>query len=369
MTGFVVNPEDIKGADPAAILNHCSRMRYPFGVHTYTLRPALARVADNFVDLAKERQEAIVQHVIMKAIQKYLKTSSVSEVDATTITLKTMASKDLKHKFRMAALNPNYCNATCIAISGNKGKKAHEFEPDDYKEPSWSLVLAPSKGYSAKGFFRYSTGANTDKMPEFPGKESQYRLFSLWHEYAHTAGADEPQADKMAGLVYRQLSPEDPRVIHVKADMRAVSAVLRGNFEKTSKKYGWAMVTALDTVAAMDQSTINEMSMEDIKAIRFEKFDHHWESVKAVREVLSFICPTILPNADTHKVATAEGLKKLGVKILDCIDAGIFDEAKDAKKIGLRFAMAALRLTSGDKHYAPVLQKHGERQTLQGLTL
>ena len=358
MTKIVTSLKDAEKADPRAVLLHSRAQRFPFGIQTYTLRLDNVSLKDGFNKKSEKFREKALRKRLVTDLSKRFERDCETPEQAKALIKRVSNHSRIPARLREALEKPNLCNAVAFPFcSVSKGGKhhAHQIGADEFIDPVLNVVIAPPSTFSSAGFFKVALGASNYTLETLPGTDAHWQTFALWHEYSHGAGAGEAQADKMAGIVYRQLF-DDPRVLAAFADMRAVAAVLRGNDEKYFQKYGWGPVAALDTVVKMPQEKINEMSAEDVKAIRFENIDHQWPAVKNIRRILGFACKSILPEGKSKTVASPEELRTLGSKTLDFVNAGLFDENPKEKRIAMRFAMAALRLTKGEKHYRPLIR-------------
>lgn len=349
MSKLVVDFKDIKGADPAAILTHCSKLAKPFGIPSVVIRPVDVPFPEGFLKMKKAEQEKELQHILLPALQKYFGAKYDNPADATHTVLQYMAEAQIKDYLRQAMTSTTFGNALSVRLHTHKGKFAHEVGEEKHVDASWNLVVGAAPYLDAKTRLCYSTGIDASTVKDLPGTKEQWQLAVLWHELAHGTGAGEPHADKMSAIVYRQLQA-DPSLLHVKADIRAVTAILGYKDEDNIKKYGWPMVEVNDEVARMTPAKIASMSEDDIKAIRFDEFDWKLEAVEIVGEVLAAICPKQMKKQKGKK-RTIEDLKMLGDKVQTCINLGCFDEVPEAKAIARRFFVAATRLSAGMKHY------------------
>lgn len=120
------------------------------------------------------------------------------------------------------------------------------------------------------------------KIESFHGAD---RFSTIWHEFAHSAGANEPQADMMSAIVTRQaFSPSD--LLRRIADERAIDAVTHFENESVRENYGWGVVDANDFVASLSDEKILGISEEEIKSIKFQKFNSLGDAIYRVGKVV-----------------------------------------------------------------------------------
>jgi hypothetical protein len=224
-----------------------------------------------------------------------------------------------------------------------------------------AIVVAPPRNFSmarlllASGF--YAGGGQ--ELEEGDGSAFLYMVLN--HELAHVGCAAEPQADKIAALFTRRAFPGSA-VPQVVADVRAITCMARAvraaahpsvEADEQLRRYGWEMVEAGDSAAAMPQGIINRMTDQQIIGTRFERpVQRHGALLRAGR-FISDLWPEnglrrrnpVGSNPDIHMLAlSAEKLK-------DYLPRLAGDPA--AQAIINRFIDAATRLSDGIGAYRP----------------
>lgn len=200
---------------------------------------------------------------------------------------------------------------------------------DFYKDPVCNFVMAPGISYT---FARALCLAG--HAPDFSSYDSSVRLFTLWHEYAHGTGAGEPQADKMAAVVFiKSVGPNG--FLPLWADTRALETIVSKDNQDLLDKYGWPMVEAVDSVIENYETAV-KMPFPEIKTLRCERYDHKTAAVQAFADQMfaSVSCNT-LANLEEFSV--------------DFARAAHPDDPR--RRIASRFALAAWRLSQGPAAY------------------
>ncbi|PCJ99076.1 MAG: hypothetical protein COA45_06435 [Zetaproteobacteria bacterium] len=215
---------------------------------------------------------------------------------------------------------------------------ADNYDPEEYKQPLASFVIAPRSDMQGNNFL-VSLRNSKNYVPELPGSAEQWQYKALWHEIAHGAGAGEPQADAISSVMCRK-SFEDNSVIKANADARALNNIFHYSDNNEVEKYGWGMVEANDYIVNLPDKTINDMSEYQIRDIRFQKFDPLSDSVRNVGKLLQNLESEAFKNRDLAALAiTAQKL---------------YDDPNvkgDEKQILNRFLLACERVSIGDAAY------------------
>jgi|GEM_PF-3667395 len=164
-------------------------------------------------------------------------------------------------------------------VRQHDGKIANpdEYQADQYIDPTSNIVVVAKHAVSGRRFLADLLMVPEKTVKPMPGDHEQLKFFGLWHEYAHGTGAGEPQADMMAALMYRKFF-KDQALLPMISDTRFIASVLQYDCTMMRTNY-YAMDEAIDFVIAMDQADIDAMSMDDIKAMRFKKFEKNEEAI------------------------------------------------------------------------------------------
>lgn len=223
---------------------------------------------------------------------------------------------------------------------------AHCYSPDTYRQPKSNLVKSFSGEVSSKNLMEKALQIESLDNP-LPGTDAQLQFFVLWHEIAHGVGAGEPQADAMAAVVTRQAF-ESSYVLRAWSDYRALETMLycaepddSKNIKGIAEQYGWPTVEVVDHVARLPQVTIDQMSEDDIRNIRFQKFDHMTESVLEIGRRLRE-----KTGEEAFKARDFGALERAALDVCEDEDFG----AKE-QQILKRFALACRRFSVGEEAY------------------
>lgn len=146
-----------------------------------------------------------------------------------------------------------------------------------------ALVILPDNDLTAEklaGIY-----IDPDRLPADAGVDPLALRYTMaCHELAHVAGADEPQADKIAALFcHRAFNHMAPSVML--SDLRALAAAFdsceaqdnelppaqRDDARRRLLTYGWKTVSSIDSARALSPETAKHMSDSDILALTAEK--------------------------------------------------------------------------------------------------
>lgn len=135
------------------------------------------------------------------------------------------------------------------------------------------LSLMPGRNISSERYIAIHPAFASKSFPDaaIPGK--QLHFFFSTHELAHVAGADEPQADKIAALFNRRAFGNDAAACFI-SDLRALDAVtdcfqlIQMTDESATPlvmerymKYGWDMVAAADEALAVQVHQLDDAAI------------------------------------------------------------------------------------------------------------
>lgn len=341
MSYIQIDKKAVTEEEARAFLNQSYSLEKPLGTTTLFIRP------EDF----PSQSEAGKQSVLFKAInnlKRIFKTKTATE-GALSKKLAPFKYLDIDNEFnelqKIALRSIEQAQKSTDDVFDHAihnlsvpkfAQSAEEQVQDTYMQPFFSVVFPPDKDLK---FAEMLAMSELNFMTETP---SQFPFTVLWHEIAHGAGASEPQADMIAATVTRQAF-ENNHMISGIADVRAFHAVV---YSSNKKGYGWPMVEANDYVMSLPEETIDTMSEQEIKDIRFQKFDHLAETVSEVNRLLkkqvglAFYDPNLL------------GLAEAAQKLRKDINLSLTD---NHKQILTRFELATRRLHRGavayDKRY------------------
>ncbi len=242
----------------------------------------------------------------------------------------------------------------------NDRLKAHHFSPfpEEYKAPFRSVIITPRSSWTPEDTAPYLIGPyqGSEKSAGMPGFGAQYQFNAVWHEIGHGTGAAEPQTEMMAALVTKQAF-EDTRILSVQADLRAIRSVFRhsilrddansisasGQIEgqvREREKYGWPMVEVNDYVQGLPVSTVDALSEDDIKSIRFRRFDHIGNTLKTAADILKYEDP------EGYEAKDLQSLREAALYLADKRST-----PEEHAQIYERLALACERVLIGEEAY------------------
>ena len=232
------------------------------------------------------------------------------------------------------------CRASADRVlNAQYSKYAHHYRESIYEPPAFNTIFIPRQGFSAHEWFASNLKATKHEMADYlPGHNSQYHFFILIHEMGHGAGAGEAQTDMMAAIACRQAFANTD-FISAWSDIRALSLLYNMGGALQAQGYHWSMVEGLDHVIAMDQSTIDAMGEDDIKALRFKSFPHTDEQLASIQVV--FDAASANGSCDFINAYKHKNLPALARTLQDLSTANLSD---DTRIIASRLALAAKRL-------------------------
>ena len=327
---------DKPGVTAARLLKESLALKDPFGVPTLLIRPEDFEPTESeaernaFPNLA----EAKLKSRIDAHIEKFLTEVSAGDKNKNEALSEMLAGSMgyIAEKARKSAGNKDYndANTASFVLKGEKDSVC-------------GIIVEPRESYSFYKFSSYLTGVKQEQFANAPPISAEEgRLLTHWHEAAHTTGADEAQADKMAALVIRRALP-DSQILSVYSDMRALDALYsykekcRDGSDRISN-YGWNCVDALDAVLKMPIEQVRGMSEADIRRTVDEKFDPRVDAIKKVSSILEEENPDAMKNRDLNQ--TAESLRKL------LAENAFGDSGDEATKVARR-ALKAIERTTG----------------------
>ncbi|MDB5490786.1 MAG: hypothetical protein JWO78_635, partial [Micavibrio sp.] len=227
--------------DAAKILADTFAIPRPFGVPTLVLRQ------ENLPDKMTVEKNTSKRTALLRALNPFVKFYSDAELpaDAEGTLLRILFKRALEQhgmdahatdtldrilsrqkslcKFLKTGLASNF-NALCLPYPHRKFPSHAHHYAKDYKEPLFSIVIAPRSTADGQKMMKEICGNLAQPRNPLPGYASQWQTFILWHEYAHGCGADETQADTMAAIICRKAFA-DQRFMTAWADIRAFDVI------------------------------------------------------------------------------------------------------------------------------------------------
>ncbi len=227
-------------------------------------------------------------------------------------------------------------------------ENADFYNPKEYKQPNAGIILAPPQNITWDNLLKSTLGLATPNMPDH---NKQIQFMHLTHEIGHAIGGGEPQADTFVATLSRKAYENNSHLICC-SDFRAAAAIFKGALlpNAIDSTYGWGVVEGNDYIRGLDESVIQSLSEDEIKAIRFQKFDHHnTDIVKAATEIYEIEEKAFKAIRGRHFTAAANILIPLqnAAEIVKR-DNGTSD---DQHQILTRFQLACQRLSIGTPAY------------------
>ena len=326
----------------------------PYGIPTLKIQPA------QFGDIAKD--EEVLKATLRDTIQEFFKDAAKgdaqrqAQMNAIVFNGGNFADNKqyLLTRTAMSALDENYGDAHALCVREDKG------------EPLAGVIIMPRAERSFGTNAENATGVSASQFAPPTVPVAQLSFMTIWHEYAHAAGADEAQADKMAAIMARKAFPSS-NVLQVYADLRIIDSLLDYNSqprEFTNKKgeketiparheiYGWRMAEAVDEVAAMPQEKIHAMDEKTIRKITEAEIGHpKYDALRRVGDTLTARHPELFE----YKKAN---LKEISAALQTLLKNGTFDNDPDALAIASRSLLAISRVAlDGPKLEADIAAK------------
>lgn len=231
----------------------------------------------------------------------------------------------------------NAVSIPCKTMNSNE-RDAHHYEPEKFMPPEMNVVVLPSIKVTMSQLrteFDYRVDHHN-----LPGSPEQWQFRTIWHEFAHGAGAGEPQADAMAAAVMRKAF-KGRDVLMAQADHRAFRSLFHYSNVEVRQEYGWGVVEAVDYVAALPNSVIDNLSENEIRDMRFQKFETMEERIERLGRILQ--------EVDGYRFRIED--PAFFVNVVDNLyGSADFDDID--RRILQRFQLACARIPRGKDAYA-----------------
>lgn len=309
MSLIQIDKKAITQDDARALVDQTCALQDPFGIPTFHVRDRdYVQMPYGMGFLPKDKIRDAITQTVGARVDEFLEEYSsnpnyinldIDRVRAVTGVVGAHIYDNLKHGVFNAQSLPvatSPASLSNLIFNGSFRIAAQNQDPEEYQEPEFCFVVTPASpqslgslknDYISRGFQNGSVARS-----DLPGFPEQYQFATLWHEIGHGTGAEEPQTETMSACVSKKAF-ENTAFLSARADLRALDAIAHGGkrtfplIGTTFKNiYGWPMVEANDYVQNLPQSTLSDISEEDIKAIRFQKFDHLARDVQKVSDLL-----------------------------------------------------------------------------------
>ncbi len=341
--------------DPVKTLHDSLRKERPFDVPTIVLSPEeFSEFSTQSGKLHRFSRVDMVAHMQHRLSEFFNRQHDIPSEIANSITEQyiNQASEQVLVTVANNLIVPQYVQSGCILLpfKGIEGPFAHQLD-DRYQEASSGLVFTFSRSVSGRAYGESVMSLAEGELPEMPASDEEWQYLLLWHEFAHTTGAAEPQADKMAAIVTRKAFDRTD-IIQAFADQRMVTAVLNHHADIHVSYYGLPLVMGLDEVASMPKRQIDSIDNIDLINIRFEQHDYKAEQVKSFGQNLASEFPEKFDDIrKKRKPITMSVLSAFRDKSEWLMDNTELQDDPDTSYIAGRFMTAIDRLSVGVRAY------------------
>ena len=312
-----ISKKAVTEADCEDILNESLRFGRPFGIPT-TLIDLAARQDSAQID-EKIYQAFITNEDIVARLGKDIRNSS--------------SYKDFCSKARtivtMANLNMPAFQSMSLHSSG---------------DPAINIVFTRRQNDAGRRYISNGLNIKKSDLPEYPGHDSQWEFFSLWHEYAHGAvGSNESAAEELAALVCRSVF-NDCAFVYARADLRAVQPVMHYTDTEIVDEFCWGCVESIDQVLRQPPTASDASIEARVKIARMIPRNNREGAICDVGCELRQTA-NLLFGQKNHSLETMADVADSLVR------NNSFSNLPDHQIIAQRFAQGARRLAIGKDAY------------------
>ena len=340
MSYIQIDKKAATDAEAQALLDQTYALFDPLGTPTLFIRPedfpiqsTDAIIFSNLASVSKTDFKRAEHSRINKLVSKKMEVFKPLDLSDSFSGIAKKLDRDIVN----SQLKPNDLSvdlAYNIRLS-KFAETAEQYDHQKYIQPSFSVVFSsPSRSTLSNILAHFKIDSKVSI-----GTSSQLRFIALWHEIAHGTGAGEPQADIIMATLTRQAF-EDNQMITVFADLRAFDALLQA--KKKAERYGWPMVEANDYILRLPEGMINSMSEQNIKDMRFQKFDHLADTVFEVSDMLK---EQVVEKLHTRNLL---GLSLAAQELREDMNISL---TNNQMQILTRFELATRRLHHGEAAY------------------
>lgn len=349
-------PDDVSDIDPKAILAETYAMVAPFDVPVVVIRPEEFKHCIGEGRIPRISRDKIIHHFVLRLNELFDAHASGPIKHNEQDIMNVIVGKNSEHLVMEVARSmrvPGYVYAENLQYPDGY-EYAHNLGENDLDELVCDMVMALNESVTGKQIVAEWITTTEDEIMDVPGADAEWQSFAAWHEYAHTTRAAEPQADKMAAVVTKQAFASN-EVLQAIADSRMVRAVLRYDLKnQIVNGYGYGQVRALDEVTTMDMATIDNLSKEDIKQMRFEDIDGKLEAVQRVGRILEAAYPQAYENVRKAKAPLRmQDYINFKSEIETLSLSGTFNDDPDTQEVADRLVLAIDRISQGKIAYSP----------------
>lgn len=320
----------------------CARNK-PYGVPVLILRPETFNVKGQPDDIGN------VQSQYHSRLSRFLRKIGEDQGAGQSLLRESSNGRtiiDTTRTLIAACQDDGYMYASCKAIAASGfAQNADYYAPGAYRAPSFAIIQAPRKDLDGVKRLSYMLDAERVNLAaDMPGMAAQWQFLDLWHEVGHAAGAGEAQTEKMAAALCRKAF-NDVSFLQVEADIRYTKAVLFSDDREVRERYGWGMGQAVDEICALSAAEIDALSDEDIRDMRFERYDARGNITRKLGAALR-------EDVGADKM-NGNYLPEIAVAAKKLLSGAFKNAAQDEKDVIMRFHLAVSRLAQGKRGYQP----------------
>lgn len=217
---------------------------------------------------------------LLPRLDKILKTPEfLSLPDDRQETALSNIAEQLQLKFKMLSAGHPLENGHFDA--GRPGYLTYDPSASPYERAGKDAVVSDAAIVTINGdsMLKYTSPA---ERSSFNGAD----IFqTIWHEYAHGLGTNEPQAELISAAVTRR-AYEGNGALQAAGDRWAIDSVILHDPNSFMSQYGWGCVDANDFIAAMPDDKAASLSEAQIKALVGQKFDPLTETLGRVSDAV-----------------------------------------------------------------------------------
>ena len=355
MSLITTSSSSLSVVDPIKVLHDSLNNERPFDVPTVVLKPEeFSEFSTQTGKLHKFSRADMTAHMQSRIQSFFERQQDIAPEQVSQITTQyvEVAAEDILFQVVSNLIVPQYIQSGCVLLpfKGREGPFAHQLN-DKYQEASSGLVFTFSQSVSGKDYGESMLSLVEGELPEMPGSDEEWQHLLLWHEFAHTSGAAEPQADKIAAIVSRKAF-DNSDLVRALADQRMVKAVLNHHSDIDISYYGLPLVEGLDEVADMPKEQIDGVGDIELKDIRFEVHDYKSTKMRAFGESLANEFPAEFDTIRQKKKPITMGvLSAFGEKAEWLAGNSELENDPDCHDIAGRFVTAIDRLSVGVRAY------------------
>lgn len=323
------------------LLAESRALKDPFGVMTLQIHPT------HYTGIAADTE--VLKATLRQDIRDFFKAVAKGDADDEAKMNAAVFDGDafkpnrdyLWSRTQASATQPDYGDAHALSV-----------RQDDNTPALAGIIVMPRAAQPFEANAQNATGLKKEQFAPAAAPAEQLTFMTVWHEFAHTTGADEAQADKMSAIMTRKAFPGS-NALQVYADLRAIDSLLdydsKGNGSRPARHeiYGWRLVDAIDGVAKMPEQQIQAMDEKAIRKLTETPIPHtRYDALRRVGEALREENPDLVNYKTANILDTGAALKKM-------LEDGKFDNDPEAQTIAKRSLLAISRVALNGAYLSP----------------